>query len=366
MSSKRYLLQNNTNKLVNYELRRKMRKVGVQVQNIGVQLCWHTFVDDAGRDLGLGQMVHMAEPPELADLVQPDQPEIPTPKSVSVDINIPFVGIDTDDTDNAYTDGTETEVGLFDSTEHIQPDFPQEVSFETPNFTLTGVVLDSQGNDAKVWARNVQSVDGISKGIFTVHLDYVNWHNQSNLAINATLTWSPTDDMHNKVQAEYNKRMADYTAEKSRRFREAFFKAARERVELASEITSRPAEDLREEERTVVYRKLISQLMNVGTFESEHVVSELARSIFDVDKMLYFVAPEWWMPRLHRSGQHLCEDSSSSSPPSLVGPQKTVIPSQNIVNWGGGREYNRDNYYITENSKPAKLGSSRLAFAARW
>jgi hypothetical protein len=357
MSSKRYLLQNNTHKLVNYELRRKMRKVGVQVQDIGVQLCWHTFVDDAGRDLGLGQMVHMAEPPELADLVQPDQPEIPTPKSVSVDINIPFVGIDTDDTDNAYTDGTETEVGLFDSTEHIQPNFPQEVSFETPNFTLTGVVLDSQGNDAKVSARNIQSVDGSSKGAFTVHLDYVNWHNQSNLAIKATLTWSPTDDIRNKVQTEYDKRMAEYNAEKSRRFREAFFKAARERVELASEIAPRSAEDLREEERTVVYRKLISQLMSVGTSESEHVVSELVRSIFDVDKMLYFVAPEWWVPRLHRSGQHLGEESSSSSS-SLGGPQKTVIPSQNIVNWGGGREANRDNYYITENSKPAKLGSS--------
>ncbi len=45
-TSKRYVIQNTTKKLVNYELRRKMRKVGVQVQDIGVQLCWHTFVDD--------------------------------------------------------------------------------------------------------------------------------------------------------------------------------------------------------------------------------------------------------------------------------------------------------------------------------
>src|SRR5262249_21546614 len=47
-SSKRYVLQNTTDKLVNYELRRKMRKVGVQVHDIDVSLCWHTFVDDAG------------------------------------------------------------------------------------------------------------------------------------------------------------------------------------------------------------------------------------------------------------------------------------------------------------------------------
>ena len=36
---------------------------------------------------------------------------------------------------------------------------------------------------------------------------------------------------------------------------------------------------------------LISQLMSVGTHQSKHVISELVRSIFDVDKMLYFVAP---------------------------------------------------------------------------
>jgi hypothetical protein len=35
-----------------------------------------------------------------------------------------------------------------------------------------------------------------------------------------------------------------------------------------------------------------------------------------------------------------------------------LISADNIVDWGGARELNRDNYYITENSKPAKLGSS--------
>ena len=34
--------------LVNYELRRKMRQVGVQVQDIGTYLCWQTYVDDPG------------------------------------------------------------------------------------------------------------------------------------------------------------------------------------------------------------------------------------------------------------------------------------------------------------------------------
>ena len=134
--------------------------------------------------------------------------------------------------------------------------------------------------------------------------------------------------------------------------------------------------------------------MGVGAPEPAHVVSELIRSIFDVDKMLYFVAPEWWVPRLHRSRQQLGEepprrqrrpsgppcrqpsarprdDASRSVKDALVSteprhgaaqrgppPTRTSIAAQNIVDWGGAGEAGRDNYYITEESEPAKLGSS--------
>src|SRR5207302_6119490 len=117
----------------------------------------------------------------------------------------------------------------------------------------------------------------------------------------------------------------------------------------------------------------------------KHVTSELVRSIFDVDRMLYFVAPEWWTPRLHRSAQHLGEEPGTAQPPPggdvhPVGPGRlpvfpglkaklagadaafssaergTGISSDNIVDWGGAKELGRDNYYITEDSAPAKLG----------
>jgi hypothetical protein len=101
-ASKRYI-QNTTNQLVNYELRRKMRKVGVQVQDIGVSLCWHTFVDDPGHDLGLAKLVHIGKPPELGDLVQPDAPEMPSAKTQDA----PFVGIGDAYNDSAYENGTE-------------------------------------------------------------------------------------------------------------------------------------------------------------------------------------------------------------------------------------------------------------------
>src|SRR5262249_53928000 len=64
--SKRYVIQNPTEKLVNYELRRKMRQVGVQMQDVGTQLCWQGYVDDPGRELGVGQLVHLEAKSDLS------------------------------------------------------------------------------------------------------------------------------------------------------------------------------------------------------------------------------------------------------------------------------------------------------------
>ena len=52
---------------------------------------------------------------------------------------------------------------------------------------------------------------------------------------------------------------------------------------------------------------------------TRHVAAELINSIFDVDKMLYFVAPEWWRPRLHRSRQQLGEKSEKVSSATIAG-----------------------------------------------
>ena len=191
-SSKRYVIANTTENLVNYELRRKMRKVGVQVQDIGVALCWHTFVDDPARDLGIAKLIHIGEPPQLGDLVQPEAPPMPTAQAQDVSISIPFVGIDTDDTDNEYTDGTETESGGLDSTEHIQPDFPQHVTFTTPGYTLRSVDVSADGSDAQVSVKDLQSADGSSEGSFTIHLDYVAWHDRDTVPTTVHLQWAPS------------------------------------------------------------------------------------------------------------------------------------------------------------------------------
>jgi hypothetical protein len=95
--------------------------------------------------------------------------------------------------------------------------------------------------------------------------------------------------------------------------------------------------------------------------------------------MLYFVAPEWWRPRLHRSRQQLQPATPVVKDPSaninglkvtamqhglgqqfnlVSNNQSSNVLSASTVGWGGINDSLRDNYFITEESEPAKLGSS--------
>ena len=39
-----------------------MRKVCVQVQRLGTQLCWQVYVENPGVELGIAELVHVAKP----------------------------------------------------------------------------------------------------------------------------------------------------------------------------------------------------------------------------------------------------------------------------------------------------------------
>jgi hypothetical protein len=153
-----------------------------------------------------------------------------------------------------------------------------------------------------------------------------------------------------------------FTAQELEAFRTAFVTAAREQIKLASNITPRKFEDLREEERVVVYRRLIQKKLEPASLvvqpdtRTQHVVAELIDSIFDVQKMLYFVAADYWRPRKH-ARQQLGSLETITDPVSgtTIGASGD-IPSQDISAWGGADAW-PDNYYITEDSYPAKLGS---------
>lgn len=404
-SSKRYVLNNTTDRLINYELRRKMRQVGVQVQDIGTYLCWQTFVDDPGKQLGISELVHIAKSPETGNRQPPQSALPPEPYAMKTQLTIPFKprGDDTneDDMDESYHNGREVDTDTNEGDpERIDASFRFPVRCDKANYEFdaeaNSVLIDVGSNDMEV---KLKDIEGAGNEVsFTVYLKHVNFNNQPSLIITATTFWRPEQGYLDKIDAENEKKIDEYNAETQREFEKAYVEAARERIKLASDIVPRKFEDLREEERIVVYRMLIQDMLTkdlpLKDNRTRHAVAELLNSIFDVDKMLYFVAPEYWRPRLHHSHQTLgvpekpplSSGGSSSSSGSTSGAGKlgskslhdyavavhqspvetlgffslestrTVLQPESVVGWGG--EGRKDNYYITEESQPAKLGSS--------
>ncbi|GFG49028.1 hypothetical protein CQY20_22955 [Mycolicibacterium agri] len=323
-SSRRYVLSNTTDDLINYELRRKMRQVGVQVQDVGTYLCWQTYVDDPGRQLGIAELVHLAKDPEVGNIPAPEAPAMPTPIVTEHPIEIPFVPttedtIPADDMDEVYKDGKE--VNLEDTNEgdpeRIQADFggftamcgQPGYEFGPNGVVENGIIeFDYGGNDIRLRVKDlVESPSG--KISFGVHVKHVNFHNVSPLHVTVKVTWHPKEEVVNGINAAYEAAMDKYNEQTRWEYEKAFVDAARDRINKASNIEPRSFDELREEERIVVYRSLIQEMLTkdlpMPDDRTRHVVAELLNTIFDVDKMLYFVAPEWWRPRLHQSHQSL-------------------------------------------------------------
>jgi hypothetical protein len=72
--------------------------------------------------------------------------------------------------------------------------------------------------------------------------------------------------------------------------------ATRSLIKVGSIIVPRPSNDLRAEECDVIYRQLYQQLMELP-FSNQHVTAEYIRELFDVDNMLYYVEPDYYLPR---------------------------------------------------------------------
>ena len=390
-SSKRYVLANDTKELINYELRRKMRQVGVQVQDVGTYLCWQTYVDDPGDQLGLANLIHVAKPADLGGIPNPEEILPPEAFTSPKDFTIPFrqTSSSAGDKDEWYErDGTEVDTDFNEGQEEsIQTEFlVTDLNPPKSGYFLSDASIITNGAALKASRSAISSLkgDGLPPYQFTLYLDSVNFQGKDSINIRFDLHWEPFKDTLDKVKAENDAKRAQFEARKKEEMDKVYIENVRERIKVSSKITSRKSDELREEERIVVYRKLIQELLTKGVpmpnDTTRHIVAELINNIFDVDKMLYFVAPEWWRPRLHRSGQQLDESSlnTRNAMPALhpnimaLKVQKSIsnqfvkagqklVPAKlkgSSVSWGGLTDRDRDNYMITEDSEPAKMGSS--------
>ena len=132
---------------------------------------------------------------------------------------------------------------------------------------------------------------------------------RTTFALQLTLHWTPRANANDAINAKNKENVEQFKEEERAAYEKAYVEAVKDRVTAISKLRTRNRDELREEERIVVYRKLIQEMLLNGIDlpddRTRHVTAELLNSIFDIDKMLYFVAPEWWRPRLHRSRQQL-------------------------------------------------------------
>jgi hypothetical protein len=338
-------------------------------------------VDRPGESLGIADLVHIAKPADLDGLHEPDEIKLLQPFPEDKVVTLPFISIDDTDADNedeVYKDGVEVDDSEVAGTlEKIQSDFPIECVCPRGGYVLANVEFDGQGKPVAA-SRKGDITNADNRATFTLHLDSADFQGQNSVQVKLTLHWTPAPGANDDAIKENAKAKAKFTAKEAAAYQKAYMENARDRIKLTHSIKRRPSEDLREEERIVVYRKLIQDMLTAGISmpddRTRHVVAELINSIFDVDKMLYFVAPEWWRPRLRTYSQQL--DESALTPPAFMtgvtGVAKGVVKklyamgakstasklSPATVGWGGVTDPNRDNYYITEDSEPARFGSS--------
>ncbi|WP_280394443.1 hypothetical protein, partial [Nocardia brasiliensis] len=383
-TSRRYVVQNTTDKLANYELRRKMRKVGVQLQHIGTRLSWQRFLDGPGSGLGVSELVHVVSGPDLSALKKPEPPQSLVPLQTAYTNTFPIkqVGNEAPHLDDPFSRrGPDDDFLLSDHVgreEKISSTFTFTATPPAPNYKLADDIRfvsakAATGGDARFIAQ-YKPLDP-TKGKFEVKADYVHPAGGSTIALTVQLTWNPPEK--NPAQDAYEQALRDYQAQVEQLQREAYGNAIRDRVNLAGRIRQRRSEDLRSEERQLIFANLVSQLQLYPN--NSHLGAELIRQIFDVDQMLYFVAPDYWRPN-KRIGP-VPNDAAGRYPvpfPKWTPSTTDPLGGQTVASWyshlgqnfkpdqttdptkppAAATQESRVNYLVTESSQPAPAGSS--------
>ena len=110
-----------------------------------------------------------------------------------------------------YVDGKEVDDSEFmGNLEKIQCNFKQEFICPKEHYLLTNVEFDPQGSPVSVskLGDGFENVNG--KASFTLHLDSADFQGQNSLKINLTLHWSPEDGANDAIEAENNKKLAEF------------------------------------------------------------------------------------------------------------------------------------------------------------
>jgi hypothetical protein len=350
---------------VNYELRRKLRLIGVQVQHIGTRLAWQPYVERPGALLNVGEFVQVPAQDTTRNIKPPD-PLQPIEKSLT-GLQFPFVpqldsstfGDQQVAADRMNHDYRPIEIlapthdkGQLEFKDFFLSTMPfsnglsyqcraqcfYSASPPAAGYRLSNVRIDKTAPVDSVWA--TASPSG-TDGKFLIQLNFVNWGGHTALDFDVTLVWVPPspDDPN---YSTYNPAIDEYEKQVTAARKQDYINATRDLVKAVSGIQPRPASDLRAEERQAIYRQLYAQLTKTNLGDA-HLTSEYMRELFNLDEILFFVEPDYFLP----SAAAPVDAGSDASNP-LDGATTTTWPTDPVT---GG-------YLITESSHPAPKGSS--------
>jgi len=362
-SSKRYVLQNSTDKLVNYELRRKMRRVGVQLQHLGTRLCWQYYVDLPSTGLRISRLVHLARISDAdVGLRPPDAPPKPDTYEEDHIVQLPFQPRDY--SAQQYWD-EDWDHGEAPAPTPTDPKAKKHIEWQwgstqapKPGYELAAATFmealraNEPDHVFQLLQEPLVGRDNPKAGIFHVWLPAVNWHSAHRIDVRVRLRYQPDQASLDEVKKQYDAKIKDYDEQRSRAYQEAFIRAVRDRIKVASSVRARPFDDLRDEERHCIYRRLIDQLTHKGqAMGDKHIAAEMVRQLFDVDAILYFIAPDWWDPSARRQA------AFNVKAPDPAAPDAALRPTDQ-VDWGDNPNTVGEPYLVTEESNPAPMGAS--------
>ncbi|MEO7041876.1 MAG: hypothetical protein ABI035_06430 [Gemmatimonadaceae bacterium] len=370
-SSRRYVLSNTTATLANYELRRKLRLIGVQVQHIGTRLSWQTFVPNPASLLGVGEFVPVPADNSAAAAIQPPVPLDPLkPQETDVMVSFPLMihpvltgspeldhvfvqdwgkvpppVINGEQDANRETDDSTPGnlVQLPGDTSHadrLLSDFPFAALPPGDGYTATGVRLVT--SDKQFWP--VFFIEDAAKATIRVRALSVFFDGAMSVNLTLKVTWDPP--VVDPREPAYQQALQAYTTNLGAAQSQDYVNATRALLKTASALTPRSSDDLRNEERDAIYRQLYLQLTHLG-FADQYLTAEYVRELFDVDNMLYYVEPDYYMPR--------ALGPTPGFPAGSV-PPGDMLGGATMSNWP--RRPGTDYYLISEDSQPAPSGSS--------
>jgi hypothetical protein len=305
----RRVIRNESPHPVSYGLRRVLRRVNVKVQDLGPRLVWQVYLRNPGDGLARSRFVHFQEAGPIA---VPDIPPGVPPR--------PSGGVETD---------SESTSLLFDGSRKVY--YVSVVVKPGEDRDVTGVRiealtdLEGGGKDDKAPAPHNELDLGSSWDpalrTYTAKIAVLPG-DSATVQIAFSYTWKPSEKVLAAWEALRQAAVQTITAEALAKQ----FEQHKVLITERSKIKSRPANELRREERYEVMNRMVSYLFGRGDEPSEPTPLEIEyfHRFFDIEAIFTYNHPSWWKPRF---------------------ASKTV-------------GFQREAYEISAESEPAPLGSS--------